>query len=146
MTNYESRSSTHRFLVGQIEGSIPNNKLPTCRDVIKYLFYKKHTAQQKSKKTPAVTRLICCPLDSSNIAQCDQESGCQGGGENCVVKSVKEAWHLAGIPVISDFSIRYNSNFVIFKMRLYISAKALRSLMINGRQLTNIKVKPLLQL
>ena len=106
MTNYESRSSTHRFLVGQIEDQIPNNKLPTNRDVIKYLFYKKHAAQQKLKKTPSVTQLICCPLDSNKIAQCDQEHGCQGVGENCVVKSVKEAWQLAGIPVIQDYSIR----------------------------------------
>ena len=71
-----SRSSTEKFLVGQFKDHIPDDKLPTVLDVLKYLFFKKHEEALKSAKTPSKRGIISCPLDSSHNALCDTVETC----------------------------------------------------------------------
>ena len=105
MTGYESRSSKEKYLVGQIRDNISELQLATNRDVLKYLFFKKHEAYKVSKKNPCLKDLISCPTNKLYAANCGGEGGCQDGGW-CVVRAVKQAWKNAGIQVIQDRYIR----------------------------------------
>ena len=105
MISYKSRSSTERFLVGQIKDHIPDKQLATKRDVLKYLFYKKSSALEKTKKSPALKSLICCPYSDKVQATCGGPGGCEEG-EPCVVRAVKAAWINAGFKLIGDSAIR----------------------------------------
>ena len=102
---YKSRSSTEKFLVGQTREYIPDNKLPTNRDVLKYLFFKHQEESNKSKKTPAISDLICCPLNREFEAQCQEENGC-GDKDPCVVRAIKIPWNNGGYKTVQDRSIR----------------------------------------
>ena len=97
MASYESRSSTERFLVGQIRDKIPDIQLPTNRDVLKFLYYKKHALKNKSPEQD-----ICCKINSQNVADCLSETGCSGKESPCVVRAVKLVWDKSGIKTFED--------------------------------------------
>ena len=100
-----SRSTTQKFIVGQFASSIPTHYLPTEKEVLKYLFHKKHIEASKGKKTPKRGNLICCPVDREHVAECNQTESCTEE-EPCVVRAVKVSWLKAGFPTIEDRSIR----------------------------------------
>ena len=99
---YGSRSTTDKFLVGQIKDHIPTNQLPTNRDVLKYLFFKKNEALKETKWSPELKVLISCTIVTHEAgALCSAEGGCHSGYP-CVVKAIKEPWRLAGIQSSQD--------------------------------------------
>ena len=100
-----SRSKTQKFIVGQFRDEIPQDKLPTERDVLKFLFHKQHEESLKSKKSPSIQALICCPLEGkSHQVKCESNDLCTEESP-CVVRAVKVPWLRAGFPVVSDRSI-----------------------------------------
>ena len=104
--NYESRSSSHRFLVGNIEDHIPDHMLPTNRDILKYLLYKKHDRSKHAKFSSALKPLVSCKLNSNKESVCGGAGGCLSSGDKCVVRAVKEVWEKAGIITMGVESIQ----------------------------------------
>ena len=100
-----SRSSTQKFLVGQFRDFIPDNQLPTEKDVLKFLFHKKHAEYLKSEKHPQQDKLISCPIDHNFSSKCSVNDECTEEN-SCVVRELKKSWARAGFPVIEDRSIR----------------------------------------
>ena len=104
----------NKFLVGKLEDGISEKQLPTNRDVLKYILYKKYENLQKTKKSPSLYQIVSCPLKTGlQEASCDSLGGCVGPsmlpsnvGEKCGVMSVKLPWVKAWLPIISDYSIR----------------------------------------
>ena len=101
---YQSRSTTERFLVGQVDGNLQTSQLPTNREVLKYLFYKKHNEESKTKKKPSLSDIVCCPLNKEKISKCEETASCDPDLP-CVVRKIKEPWTKAGIKTIKDHSI-----------------------------------------
>ena len=104
----------NKFLLGKIGDGISERQLPTHRDVLKYILYKKHSYLQISKQYPQLYSIVCCPLKTGlKEASCDSPGGCVGSSmcpsnvvEKCGVMSVKLPWVKAWLPIISDFGIR----------------------------------------
>ena len=105
MNSTESTSKHDRFLVGPISDKLPPHQLSTNRDILKYLFYKKQKASEKTKWKPSKMGLISCPL-KNQAADCEGTNSCTEE-DPCLVRAAKQAWDLAGFPVMSDNSIRY---------------------------------------
>ena len=62
---------------------------------------------ENNNKGPPLKELVCCPLKSKSVdAKCDEEGGCKSA-DRCVARGVKEAWVKAGLPTVTDVSIRY---------------------------------------
>ena len=100
-----SRSTTQKFIVGQFRDKIPQDKLPTEKDVLKYLFYQKYE-ESKSKKIPEKQDVVCCLLDrETHQAKCESTILCTADSP-CVVRAVKDPWIKAGFPVIQDRQIK----------------------------------------
>ena len=57
-----SRSATDNFLVGQFRQKIPDSKLPTNRDVLKFMFPKKSGVNISSEKPFNVSMTFLIPL------------------------------------------------------------------------------------
>ena len=94
------RSSCDFYLVGQTRENIPDHKLCRNIDVLKYLFYKRDKEYETSKKHPALTKLICCPLKTGEIkTSCDISKTCSESP--CVVAGIKRGYIKAGFPTIS---------------------------------------------
>ena len=100
------RSSSDIYLVGQVREKIPDQNLCQNIDVLKYLFFKRDKEYEVSKKSPALTPLICCPLKTEQRkASCDTSETCTE--ENpCVVAAIRRGYSKAGFPTISDQQIR----------------------------------------
>ena len=101
-----SRSTTQKFLVGQFSDKLPGSQLPTEKDVLKFLFHKKHEESLKNKKTPSKQDLVACPLDrKTHTTNCEDNETCTEEVP-CVVRAIKKHWINAGFPTIQDRYIK----------------------------------------
>lgn len=105
-SNYDSRSSSIRFIVGKVEDHIPDSVLPTNRDILKYLLYRKQEKLKTSKKSPPLMPILSCKLSPKLEALCSREDGCLSTEDRCIVGSLKEIWRKAGISTMADNSIQ----------------------------------------
>ena len=97
MAQIKTSRDTYKFLIGAISDKLPDNQLPTGRDVLRFLFHKKSVAGVNKQK-PKLNPLVCCPMKSGlKEANCDS---C-----DCMVRAVKIAWKKAGFETMSDFAI-----------------------------------------
>ena len=97
-------SSTEKFLIGHVSEEIPDKKLPTGRDVLKYLHFRKCKEKKKNNFDPQREILICCKWNGKGSASCGENESCSE--QFCTVRAVKVPWEKAGFPVISDKGIR----------------------------------------
>ena len=106
MSLQSTRASTEKYLVGQPESEFPFGHLPTHKDVIREVLFKRD--QSSSHNTPLAT-LVSCKMQTgteSNTSVCHELDGCAGNLSKCTLYKVKLMWSQAGIKTIADKFIR----------------------------------------
>jgi hypothetical protein len=104
-----TRSSTLRFLVGQPSPDFPEGLLPTYKDVLRDVLWKK---AKMGSTLPTKDVVSCGLLRETDSSICQNPMGCvskEVDRENCcTVEKVREKWRQAGIETVSDRVIRDN--------------------------------------
>ena len=106
---HSTRSSTLQFLVGQPSPDFPEGILPTYKDVLRDVLWKK----AKLGSTLPTKEIVSCHLGrKTDSSICQDPMGCvskEVDSENyCTVEKVREKWRQAGIETVSDRVIRDN--------------------------------------
>ena len=106
---HSTRATTHQFLIGQPSPDFPEGVLPTYKDVLKDVLWRK----AKLGTSLSTKNAVSCPLKSgTNSCICQEPGGCmarEGDKLNyCTVRKVRLKWQQAGIETISEKSIINN--------------------------------------
>ena len=102
-----TRSSTLQFLIGQPSPDLPEGLLPTFRDTLRDVMWKK----AKIGNTLSTKDIVSCSLNwQTPDSTCHDPLGCvimkESMEDYCTVEKIKGKWRQAGIETVSDRAIR----------------------------------------
>ena len=107
---HSTRSNTEQFLVGQPSPDFPEGLLPTFKDVLRDVLWKK---SKLGTNLPTKDIVSCLPLNRVNFtSDCHETLGCvtmEMERENyCTMEKIKEKWRQAGFETVDDQYILEN--------------------------------------
>ena len=104
MTEFSTRSSTTKPLIGQSQSNVPPGQLPSEGDILRLLA----NYREKPKCNKKGVLAFCCPNNRDKEAICQLQGGCaeKPEHEQCILYKVKITWLKAGILTVSDSRIK----------------------------------------
>ena len=123
----KTRSATDHWLVGQEASLLRSNVLPTCRDVLKEILFKRNVPENKRVD---LMSLVSCKFYNFE-SKCHGDSGCSSKSDDqkCSVFKIKREYQKAAVPTIGDRNIAMK---VVDMYTLYRNIKKKKSLTTKG--------------
>ena len=123
----KTRSATDHWLVGQEASLLRSNVLPTCRDVLKEILFKRNVPENKRVD---LMSLVSCKFYNFE-SKCHGDGGCSSKSDDqkCSVFKIKREYQKAAVPTIGDRNIAMK---VVDMYTLYRNIKKKKSLTTKG--------------